>query len=69
VFDSRRLLTRKTRSPSVIFFDIKNDVRRRPFSFNKKKYVANMKRKSSNMRRSVSSGSKRNDNGRRRSEP
>jgi hypothetical protein len=38
--------TRKTRSPSAMFFDIENGVRRRHFSFNKNKYVANMKRRS-----------------------
>jgi len=40
------MLTKRTRSRSVIFFDIENDVRRRPFSFDKNENVVNMKRKS-----------------------
>src|SRR5258708_6157922 len=44
--DLRRMLTKRTRSRSVIFFDIENDVRRRPFSFDKNENVVNMKRKS-----------------------
>jgi hypothetical protein len=52
-----------------MFFDTENDVRRRPFSFSENENVVNMKRRSCDMRRSVSSGSKRNNNGTRRSEP
>jgi hypothetical protein len=52
-----------------MFFDTENDVRRRPFSFNAKKNVVNMKRRSYDMRRSASSGSRRNNNGTRKSEP
>jgi len=51
-----------------MFFDTKNDARRRPFSFNESRSAVNMKRKSGGMKLSVSSGSKRNGNGRRRSE-
>jgi hypothetical protein len=38
-------LTRKIRSPSVIYSDTENGVRRRPFSFNENKSAANMKKK------------------------
>jgi hypothetical protein len=37
------MLTKRTRSRSVIFYDIENDVRRRPFSFNENANVVNMK--------------------------
>jgi len=39
-------LTRRTPSLSVIFYDIENEVRRRPFSFNKNENVVNMKKRS-----------------------
>jgi len=52
-----------------MFFDIKNDAKRRPSSFNENKSAGNMKKKGSDMKQSVSSGGKRNDNGKRRSEP
>jgi hypothetical protein len=39
------MLTKMTRSRSVIFYDIENDVRRRPFSFNENENVVIMKRR------------------------
>jgi len=67
-FASQIASIKKIKSLSAIFFDIENDVKRRPCLFNKNVNAANTKKKGRSMRRSASSGSKRNDNGRKRSE-
>jgi hypothetical protein len=40
------MLKKMTRSRSVIFYGIENDVRRRPFSFDENENVVTMKRRS-----------------------
>jgi len=40
------MLTKRTRSRLAIFYDIENDVKRRPFSFGENENAVNMKRRS-----------------------